>query len=39
LLGHKHIEQTTIYVHLRRHDLARIISPLDAGPSLEPKAS
>jgi site-specific recombinase XerD len=31
LLGHKCIQQTTIYLHLRRKDLARITSPLDKG--------
>jgi len=32
LLGHKCIQNTTIYLHLRRKDIARIISPLDKGP-------
>lgn len=39
LLGHKCIQNTTVYLHLRRKDLARIVSPLDAGPSIESRSS
>ncbi|WP_084296110.1 tyrosine-type recombinase/integrase [Desulfitibacter alkalitolerans] len=30
LLGHASIRTTCIYLHLQRHDLAKIISPLDS---------
>lgn len=39
LLGHKNIQNTTIYLHLRRKDLARVKSPLDARLSIETRAS
>jgi integrase/recombinase XerD len=39
LLGHKCIQQTTVYLHVRRKDLARVVSPLDAGLSLAGRAS
>ncbi len=34
LLGHKNIQNTTIYLHLRRKDLAKVVSPLDTVTAL-----
>lgn len=39
LLGHKCIQNTTIYLHLRRKDLARVVSPLDTEPAIVTNAS
>lgn len=39
LLGHKNIQNTTIYLHLRRQDLARVKSPLDSAATPEDKTS